>query len=128
MREERSQNWKTIGRGASPPLTRDTRLDILTDDPFFFSRGTESRTKGRDERTVKMTSGQTTVCKPPLYIINRPRCVYLSACRLCDSSMIVKSEYKALLLLEKHETNTQNIRGFSVSVLLLLLYLRNIFN
>lgn len=88
MREERSQNWKTIGRGASPPLTRDTRLDILTDDPDPFFSHEAPRTKGHDERAVKMTSEQTTICKPPLYIINRPRCVYLSACQFINDCEI----------------------------------------
>jgi len=61
------------GRKPSSDTWHTSRCSDRRSWPFFFSRGTESRTKGRDERAVKMTSGQTTICKPPLYITNRRR-------------------------------------------------------
>lgn len=59
---------------------------------FFFSRGIGSRTKGRDERAVKMTSR---LYANRHYIITRPRYVYLSASSILrpidDCGIIIKS-------------------------------------
>lgn len=74
---------REIGKrsGGARTLPRDTRLDILAGDLFFFSRGTKSRTKGRDERGVKATSELYANCH---YIISPSEmCIFVRR-RVCS--------------------------------------------